>query len=170
MAKVTKDNTTAVGVVPPNFYQKVSLRITDATFKMSSTGNPMMVFSLEVVDPLEVTLDGQKYNLDSAKLTKYQVIKSPNQDNRRTIGDFREKIGLPFEFDDENPDMDEYKGLVFDAMLGSKARIVQNRTGKDTYTPVLDANGQPQKLGCEWVFNIENTIGLSNMTVSDPTV
>jgi len=176
MATYTKQNT-VVNAVPPNYRQKTSLRIRKAKYSRSGPGNPMIAWELEVVDPLEVDIDGQKYNLDGSTFTKFIVLKSEKQDNAGIMVNIvHPRLGLPEELqvpDNSNEDTDpdkcpnvaQYEGIVFDAMLGTKNKTAQNRTDAG-YTPVLDENGRPVSLGFEWNLNIDARNGVDIIGLS----
>jgi len=62
-----------------------------------------------------------------------------------TIDELLPRLGLPQEIDDENPDLEAWKGLCFDAILRvteqPKQRQDPENPGK--YIPLLDHFGKP---------------------------
>jgi len=171
----TKENTVVSGAVPPYFSDEVHFRILDAEFKNSSAGNPMIVWELEIVGPDNVVVDGKSYDLTTCKLgfggKVYLTMKSEKEDNWGLLmNSIHPKLGLPEQVDDENPDVEQYKGLVFSAVCTSQEKRVQRRVEKGKYEVVMDpVTNKPKTLGWELQFDWKNNIiGLSSVDSGVP--
>lgn len=156
-------------IIPPHFQDLVTFRILKAQYKKSAQENPMIVWNLELLAPLEVDLDGCIYNLDGTLFPPvYIVLKSAKQDNEGFVKNFlHPKLGLPEELDIENPNTDQYEGIVFQAMLYSREDIAQRRNSQGEYEVIKDANGKPISKGWKWFFDPREIIGLAS---ADPNV
>lgn len=149
------------GQVPPNFRDRVSLRIKDGSFDMSkSSGNPMVTFDCEILRPTSVSVGGVEYaGLDQLKLPLRLVFTEKNKGN---IRDFYAKIGVPFAVDPNNVDVSPFKGKIFDAILTAREDAPTKKDDAGKYVPIVDANGQPVKLGWTLPINLWDVLGLSN--------
>lgn len=171
------------GQVPPHMKDRYTVRVKDATAKNSKSkaGNFMMDWECEIVKPLVKVFGGQKYALDSLEFHYYVMLKVFNDDGsvnmektdralRLIIGGhpgdkncLHAKLGFANSIDDENPDVSVYKGLVFDAIVGSRERIAQKPDPEKpgAYVAITDSNGAPISQGWEIVARIEDIQGLS---------
>ena len=57
----------------------------------------------------------------------------------RRIKGLHKALELPPEFDDEDPDVDQYAGLAADVTIETEQQAQKNDDG----SPVLDSNGDP---------------------------
>jgi len=147
------------GQVPPNYKGVLILRIKDAQFGPSkSSGFPQITWTLEVAHPLEVKseFDGKTYGLDSKDLKMYISLSEVKKDGSPSdalnfiINDLHPKLGLPAEIDDENPNLEQYKGICFQILVEAEERIEQRKLPNGTYEQVKDADGNIISRGWQW--------------------
>lgn len=163
MSKIT-------GTIPEYFQDVVTFRIKHAEFKNSSAGNPMIVWELEVVAPDNYKApDGKEYDLTTVRQPNlYIVLKSDKEDNTGKLGQaIHPRLGLPEGIDLNNPNVEQYEGIVFDALCNSKKKIATRLVGPKQYEEIKDANGQPRVLGMELQLDWkQNILGLSSVEVN----
>lgn len=156
MAKQTPENT-VVNSVPPRMRDRYTLRVVTAEFKPSSKGNPQITLNCEIINPLKKKFDGKEFALDGLDVRYYLPCKG---DRVGQTFEFKRKMGLPVEVDDENEDPKPYQSLVFDAVLDSRekqhTRPDPNNPGQ--YLPILDGEGKPIKGGWEIVANVDDVL------------
>ena len=157
-------------VIPPHFQDLCVFRILKAEYKKSQSENPMIVWKLELIKPLEVELDGFIYNLDGTLFPNiYIVLKSAKQDNEGFVKNvLHPKLGLPEELNMDNPNTEQYEGIIFEAMLYSREDIAQRRNAQGEYEVIKDANGKPVSKGWKWFFDPKEIIGLSTVELNRP--
>lgn len=170
MKLTDKDSTATKASVPPNFRDRVSVRINKAKFAPSGKGDPMLTLECEIVHPNEITVDGQKYVLDSQGFTLYPILKDERkgkmpQSFLATALDFNERLGLPREFDTDTlaeKASSIYEGIVFEILLSSQEDVRQ-RKNPDTgeYEAIKDDNGKPMTRGFKWNAQLGEVLGLT---------
>lgn len=173
MAIRTKENTSAevAKQVPPMFKERVIMRILDASFTISKEkGNPMIVLETELLKPTEYSIGGITYKeLDNKHFRIYLMLTA---DGLPFTLDTMERLGLTPQIDDEQPDTEQFKGLVFAMILSSRERKAQkpdpNKPG--AYVNVLDAKGQPITQGWEWVADARNILERAENELGAETV
>jgi hypothetical protein len=150
------------GQVPPNFKGTLILRIKEATFGPSkSSQQPQITWKTEVVSPLEWKSDyegenGNTYSLDSKEINMYLSLSevkkdgSPSDNLDYIVNTLHPKLGLPAEIDDENPNLDQYKGLCFQVIAETQERLEQRKKPDGTYEQIKDSDGNPISRGWEW--------------------
>ncbi len=150
------------GQVPPNFKGTLILRIKEALFGPSkSSQQPQITWKCEVVSPLEWKSDyegpnGNTYSLDSKEINMYlslaEVKKdgSPSDNLDYIVNTLHPKLGLPAEIDDENPNLDQYKGLCFQVIAETQERLEQRKKPDGSYEQIKDSDGNPISRGWEW--------------------
>jgi hypothetical protein len=167
------------GQVPPRMKDRYVLRCINATAGESNSGNFMITLECEIVDPLIKEFDGVKYALDGLVIKYYLMLKCYEDgelDIKKTAGKLAElvgrkpnddclmkRLGLPQEIDDENPDVKQFIGLTFDAVLSSQERKATKPDPENPgkYIAVLDAEGKPMIFGWEIKNQTSEIHGLS---------
>lgn len=124
--------------IPKDAYR---LRIMEEpVFKTSGSGNPMLVFKLEVVSPTHIEVDGQKVEIAGQEFTYYGTL----HDNAARLKPLHKALGLGMELDiDESGKVAgvTYAGREVTAVCDSK-EVPQLK--EDKSTPLLDpATGKP---------------------------
>ena len=168
MAKVTKEDLIAsgdvgvkMGEVPPFMKDRYTLRCRDAEPTVSkSKGNRMIVLDCEIVEPQEKVFGGEKYDLTSLK-PRYYLILEREGGHLLKVVELHERLGLE-PIDDETPDVEVYKGLVFDAILSSREDKPQRKNDEGKYEAIKDSKGKEIKLGFELVCDIKQILEINN--------
>lgn len=104
------------------------VRITDATFAPSNSGNPMITIKSEVVAPEEVEVAGEMVNIAGARVQPMYFVTVPMNGEevdvekaeaaQTRVKDFYQKLRLPVDnFDPQNPDVMSLKGKTIYALL-----------------------------------------------------
>ena len=152
------------GQVPPQFRDRVKLRVKDAVFGVAKqSGRDMITLTCEIVEPEKYLcpLDGQTYILDQFELVYYLSVEGENKEKTDfhlgRLRDFHEKLGLPLDFDPET-DVKLYRNVLFSTILTA---FQDNPTKKDEegkYVPITDDDGKP--IQGKWKFNtsIDNVL------------
>lgn len=164
-----KEQDATFSEVPPFFKDRLILRVKESSFGPNSGGNPMITIKCEVVDPLTKSVDGKTYALDSFDITYWFTLDDKNdtekgRKNRGRYLKFLKKMGLPQEFDSENPDRSYLDGLCFAASLSSREKIAQRRldevseSGRPQFEAIKDAEGKPVSQGWEWVAQTDDIL------------
>jgi len=129
------------------------IRFKDEEFKMSSTGNPMIVLTSEFVYPESFTApDGSKVNIAGVELRKHYIVlrvkdketgeidAKKSQDAFNRYCDLRKALGIPVDeqegIDIENPPK-VFKGLVADAICDGEEYVQRKEP-----TPEQRSKGQ----------------------------
>jgi hypothetical protein len=165
---------TITGQVPPGYKGTLILRIKDAIFGPSkSSGFPQITWKTEVVNPLEVIsdYDGNKYSLDSKEINMYLSLSEVKKDGSPAnsldyiINELHPKLGLPKEIDDENPNLEQYKGLCFQVIAETQERKEQRRKPDGSYELIKDADGNEISRGWEWrMIGMKDVLKLATAT------
>lgn len=156
MAVYTKENkpkTTQSGVVPPKMKNRYSLRIKEAERKESASGNPMIVWGVEVVSPEKVELYGNDYIVSGLEFNYYLML---NPERIGDVIDLYDRLGLG-PVDTDQKDLSGHVGIVFDAILDSRERVANRKVGNE-YVPITDADGKPISQGWEVVANVRDIL------------
>jgi len=163
MSKITN-------TVPEYFSDVVTFRIKEVEFKPSKAGNPMLVLDMEIVAPdTYKAVDGKEYDLTTVRFPRtYIVLKSDKEDNTSLLTNIiHPKLGLPEELDAENPNTEQYVGIVFDAICSARKKVAQRLVAPGKYEDIKDANGQPRVQGVELAFDWKSSIlGLSTVELN----
>lgn len=125
---LTREDRVKLGV-PPALRDRYVVRSTDATFQLSKKENPMIVIDWEIcgrpnssggVDT-EIDRQGSKWQIAglSCNRTYHTLIAGPAWTR---FLDFCDAAGveLPEPFDESNPDVTPFKGLVMEALLATE--------------------------------------------------
>jgi len=131
----------ADGVRPYLKKDTYSARIMSAEFTTSKAGAPMVVMQWELVAPESVENDeGNTVRIAGLQFRDYLSFSEKAVEiTMRRIKGLHKALELPPEFDDENPDVDQYAGLAADVTLETEQRAQTTEDG----SPVLDADGDP---------------------------
>lgn len=171
MAKINLKEAVKVGVVPPNFNDRVTLRVVDAEFtaESKSSGKPNIKLRTEIIRPQEIEQEGVKYDLTSIPIDFYFTFDEKGLGRIRT---FHETMDLPLdEFDTENPDVSLYKGLVFELVMNTKEDFKRIRDPKNPtkFKPMFEADGKTM-ISLGWTFNtfMDATLRRSTEEVNRP--
>ena len=116
-------------------------RIINAEFTTSKAGAPMIVVQWEIVAPEAIEdNDGKLIRIAGLQFRDYLSFSEKAKEiTMRRIKGLHKALELPPEFDDENPDVDQYAGLAADVTLETEQRAQTTEDG----SPVLDADGDP---------------------------
>jgi len=131
----------ADGVRPYLKKDTYSARIMSAEFTTSKAGAPMVVMQWELVAPESVENDeGNTVRIAGLQFRDYLSFSEKAVEiTMRRIKGLHKALELPPEFDDENPNVDQYAGLAADVTLETEQRAQTTEDG----SPVLDADGDP---------------------------
>ena len=131
----------ADGVRPYLKKDTYSARIMSAEFTTSKAGAPMVVMQWELVAPESVENDeGNIVRIAGLQFRDYLSFSEKAVEiTMRRIKGLHKALELPPEFDDENPDVDQYAGLAADVTLETEQLAQTTEDG----SPVLDADGDP---------------------------
>jgi len=147
--------------IPPAMNERCLMRVLNATFGVSGAQNPQIVLDLEIVKPTSVRIGGVEYqDLDQIKPSPklYLTLSEKNTDN---VLDAVEKLGFDrASFDLENPNTEQFKGIVFSMLVQSKERVQKKPDPEipGKYVNMTDARGNPVKLGWEMNYQLNNII------------
>ena len=116
-------------------------RILNAEFTTSKAGAPMVVMQWELVAPESVENDeGNTVRIAGLQFRDYLSFSEKAVEiTMRRIKGLHRALELPPEFDDEDPDVDQYAGLAADVTLETEQVAQKTEDG----SPVLDADGDP---------------------------
>jgi len=116
-------------------------RILSAEFTQSKAGAPMIVMQWEVVAPEAVEdNDGKLIRIAGLQFRDYLSFSEKAKEfTFRRIKALHKALELTPEFDDEDPDVDQYAGLAADVTIETEQQAQTN----DDSSPVLDNNGDP---------------------------
>ena len=165
----TTEKTRLTRIVPPYFQDLVTLRILKSTYTKSGAGNPMITWFLEILKPLEFELDGTIYSLDGMGTIPVYLVKSAKRDDFSLLrSKIHPKLGLPEEIDEDNPNTDQYNGIVFQSMLYSIEDFAQRRLPNGQLEVIKDANGKSISKGWKFLFKPEEIVGLASADENTP--
>jgi hypothetical protein len=116
-------------------------RILSAEFTQSKAGAPMIVMQWEVVAPEAVEdNDGKLIRIAGLQFRDYLSFSEKAMDiTMRRIKGLHKALELPPEFDDEDPDVDQYSGLAADVTIETEQQAQKTEDG----SPVLNGDGDP---------------------------
>lgn len=156
--------------VPPALNDRFIMRVLDAQFGMSSSQNPMITLECEIIKPNQVKIGGVLFDeLDGIKPAPkfYMALTDKNKSN---VNECIERLGLEPITDIENPNTEQFKGVVFAALVQSQERVQMKANPDDPRgkkVPVTDGRGNPVKMGWQMVYQINNIIGRAEDEVAD---
>lgn len=180
MAKLTSENVGTIVSVPPNFRDRVTMRVKEASFGESkSSGNLMITLKCEIIAPDKIDhADAKSYILAGQEITYYLGLSTELKGKARqspwaTTFNFLQKLGLPTELDTEEMETTEggeerlaylknFDNLTFDAILSSNEKIAQKKVGNE-YVAILDGRGKPQSQGYQWSNNLGDVVGVGSV-------
>ena len=118
-----------------------SARILSAEFTTSKAGAPMIVMQWEIVAPEAIEdNDGKLIRIAGLQFRDYLSFSEKAAEiTMRRIKGLHKALELPAQFDDEDPDVDQYAGLAADVTIETEQQAQKNDDG----SPVLDSNGDP---------------------------
>lgn len=158
--------------VPPLFQDRVTLRVTKASFGNNSRGLPMSTLTCEIVAPATLRGgDGKEYDASGEEVTlwlTYSEAKSEKQkrSGMENVAVFHKKLNLPMELDEHKVEADKlYGGLMFDILAKTterkSRRIVgkNEETGKAVYEDIKDGEGNVVTSGWQFSVNPEDVFG-----------
>ena len=156
--------------VPPALNDRFIMRVLDAQFGTSSSQNPMITLECEILKPTSVKIGGILYDeLDGIKPTPKFYLTLTDK-NKQNVDEAMERLGLEPITDIENPNTEQFKGIVFAALLQSQERTQMKANPDDPKgkkVPVLDGRGQPVKLGWQMNYQLGNIIGRAEDEVTE---
>ena len=116
-------------------------RILSAEFTTSKAGAPMIVMQWELVAPEGIEDDdGKIVRIAGLQFRDYLSFSEKAKEiTFRRIKGLHKALELSPEFDDENPDVDQYAGLAADVTIETEKQAQKTEDG----SPVLDSNGDP---------------------------
>jgi hypothetical protein len=117
-------------------------RILSAEFTTSKAGAPMIVMQWELAAPeaIEDGMSGKTVRVAGLQFRDYLSFSEKAKEiTFRRIKGLHKALELPPEFDDEDPDVDQYAGLAADVTIETEQQAQKNDDG----SPVLDNNGDP---------------------------
>ena len=116
-------------------------RILNAEFTTSKAGAPMVVMQWELVAPESIDgEDDRVVRIAGLQFRDYLSFSEKAKEiTMRRIKGLHKALELPPEFDDENPNVDQYAGLAADVTIETEQQAQTN----DDSSPVLDNNGDP---------------------------
>ena len=117
-------------------------RILSAEFTTSKAGAPMIVMQWELAAPeaIEDGMSGKTVKVAGLQFRDYLSFSEKAKEiTFRRIKGLHKALELPPEFDDEDPDVDQYAGLAADVTIETEQQAQKNDDG----SPVLDSNGDP---------------------------
>ncbi len=116
-------------------------RILSAEFTQSKAGAPMIVMQWEVVAPEAVEdNDGKLIRIAGLQFRDYLSFSEKAKDiTMRRIKGLHKALELSPEFDDEDPDVDQYSGLAADVTIETEQQAQKTEDG----SPVLNGDGDP---------------------------
>jgi len=142
--------------VPPALSDRYVVRCVGSKFMISKKGNPMITLDWEIVGlpksdgtvDTEVRRGDVTYQLAGLRVNRtYLTLVAGRAFNM--FVEFQEKMGLPTDVDEENPDLSQYNGLLAEATLASEQGDVlqkdltdeEKEAGKTLGDPILDKDG-----------------------------
>ena len=116
-------------------------RIINAEFTTSKAGAPMIVMQWEIVAPEAVEdSDGKLIRIAGLQFRDYLSFSEKAQEiTMRRIKGLHKALELPPEFDDEDPNVDQYAGLAADVTIETEQQAQKTEDG----SPVLGGDGEP---------------------------
>ena len=116
-------------------------RILNAEFTQSKAGAPMVVMQWELVAPESIEDDdGKVVRIAGLQFRDYLSFSEKAAEiTMRRIKGLHKALELPPEFDDEDPDVDQYAGLAADVTIETEQQAQKTEDG----SPVLDGDGDP---------------------------
>ena len=117
-------------------------RILSAEFTTSKAGAPMIVMQWELAAPeaIEDGMSGKTVKVAGLQFRDYLSFSEKAKEiTMRRIKGLHKALELSPEFDDEDPDVDQYAGLAADVTIETEQQAQKNDDG----SPVLDSNGDP---------------------------
>ena len=118
-----------------------SARILSAEFTTSKAGAPMIVMQWEIVAPEAIEDNGGKLiRIAGLQFRDYLSFSEKAAEiTMRRIKGLHKALELPAQFDDEDPDVDQYAGLAADVTIETEQQAQKTEDG----SPVLDGDGNP---------------------------
>ena len=116
-------------------------RIINAEFTTSKAGAPMIVVQWEIVAPEAIEdNDGKLIRIAGLQFRDYLSFSEKAKEiTMRRIKGLHKALELPPEFDDENPNVDQYAGLAADVTVETEQQAQKTEDG----SPVLGGDGEP---------------------------
>ena len=116
-------------------------RIINAEFTTSKAGAPMIVVQWEIVAPEAIEdNDGKLIRIAGLQFRDYLSFSEKAKEiTMRRIKGLHKALELPPEFDDENPNVDQYAGLAADVTIETEQQAQKTEDG----SPVLGGDGEP---------------------------
>ena len=116
-------------------------RILNAEFTTSKAGAPMVVMQWELVAPESIDgEDDRVVRIAGLQFRDYLSFSEKAKEiTMRRIKGLHKALELPPEFDDEDPNVDQYAGLAADVTIETEQQAQKTEDG----SPVLDGDGDP---------------------------
>tara|TARA_R110000765_G_scaffold76489_3_gene149904 strand:+ start:597 stop:1094 length:498 start_codon:yes stop_codon:yes gene_type:complete len=116
-------------------------RIINAEFTTSKAGAPMIVVQWEIVAPEAIEDNGGKLiRIAGLQFRDYLSFSEKAAEiTMRRIKGLHKALELPPEFDDEDPNVDQYAGLAADVTIETEQQAQKTEDG----SPVLGGDGEP---------------------------
>ena len=116
-------------------------RIINAEWTTSKAGAPMIMMQWEIVAPEAIEdNDSKLIRIAGLQFRDYlSFSEKATEITMRRIKGLHKALELPPEFDDEDPNVDQYAGLAADVTIETEQQAQKNEDG----SPVLDGDGNP---------------------------
>ena len=116
-------------------------RILNAEWTTSKAGAPMIMMQWEIVAPEAIEdNDSKLIRIAGLQFRDYLSFSEKAAEiTMRRIKGLHRALELPPEFDDEDPNVDQYAGLAADVTIETEQQAQKNEDG----SPVLDSDGNP---------------------------
>ena len=116
-------------------------RILNAEWTTSKAGAPMIMMQWEIVAPEAIEdNDSKLIRIAGLQFRDYlSFSEKATEITMRRIKGLHKALELPPEFDDEDPNVDQYAGLAADVTIETEQQAQKNEDG----SPVLDGDGNP---------------------------
>lgn len=121
--------------IPQRTYAVV---IIGAEFSRSkSSGQPMITFTWEIVDPKIVVFKNNAVNVEGTKIIEYASLQPQALGKLKSLHKF---LGLPAKISTSNPLTNVYMGKAVYAIVNTRSKVL---TIEGTNEPILNAEKQP---------------------------
>lgn len=161
MLKKASDTVASGNVEIPR--ERYTLRVISAKHATSKAGNAQVVLETEILKDEPLVHKGKKVMIGGKKIWYYLPLSDDklSQVIGEDCGSVHSKFGLPLEIDNENPNVQQYVGIIFDAILDSKEKKAMRKDDDGKYVPILDGEGKEISQGYEVNAQLGDILGLS---------
>lgn len=122
-----------------------TFRCIDAKYKKSASGNRMIMLTWEVIAPESARTKEGVFYIVGMQATNFLMLETQYAS---ATNKFLAKMGLPTSIDYDNPDVEQFKGLMLRAIAGSRLREqmgqkIDEATGNVVAVKLVDEDGKP---------------------------